>query len=526
MLAFILAAASWQKEHVDFTGDQTISGDAFVSISYKSTASWKHGGAALFKDGTTVSVVACVFQNCESNFGGAASFGSIQSVFLAELVCTGCHAEENGGAFDFTDVSQVVIDSCQFVSCWLDSEKGHYGGALFCDWNTLVKNITVKNTAFHNCSATDNGAAVYLGNVNGAVFDEVRFSDLKCNGQFAVFVSGQETQFIDSKVKNCDGFIGCQTSVVCLRTVFSGGSTGVKAQGSLKLHECDIRSVQNAAICAGDLTVTDCMFTDVVSQEPMITCTEPQFHKVHAQKVRAGPQNTVVENCKFWFCKNTGSSGVVYTSSPVKVSGCRFKENVNGGIVCVNSSSVEIRHSAFEDNYGTNAGAASAIVLSGVHETVIYGCEFNVKRETGTNQSVIKLSGDDAEAKISFERSYFTCSNIEDLEVKGLYINSTMKGSVTFTLPMCFDLTKGRSIYFSEGQNPAQDLNIFECVDCIPQQKNEHRLTNGQISGICAAASFGFIAIVLGTIWCVKRNRSKDYSQPLMEQSGNFETYT
>ena len=523
MLGLLFAGLCCSKEHADYTGDQIISADAFVNISYKSTASWRYGGAATFTNGTTVSVVACVFSNCESNFGGAAAFDSVRSVVLSQLVVTGCRAENSGGAFDFKNCTQVVIDDCQFVSCSLDGEKGHYGGALFTTWDTLVENITIKNSAFENCSATDNGAAVYFGNVKTVKFDEVRFDRMKCQEGFLVLVSGDEANFVDVKVKECVGCIGCQAPAVFTRSVFAGGSTGVKAQGSLRLFSCDVREVTDAVVIAGDVAVDDCLFTDVVNQEPIIKCEEPTFHKVHAQKVRRGVQNTMIDNTKFVRCKISGN-GVVYTQSPLKVSNCWFKQNVNGAVVCVNASSLEVRHTSFDENYGTNADAASALVIDGVSETLITGCDFHIKKETGANESVIRLAGSDSNAKISFERSYFTSSDIHVGDVHGLYINSTMKGQVSFSLPMCFDLNQRRSVYFAEGQSPAGNLNIFECVDCIP--KKSHQLTNGQISGICAAASFGFIAIVLGIIWCVKRKKSGPYDQPLMEPSGQFDTYT
>jgi hypothetical protein len=69
---------------------------------------------------------------------------------------------------------------------------------------------------------------------------------------------------------------------------------------------------------------------------------------------------------------------------------------------------------------------------------------------------------------VNFTRCCFSASDRADNDTTVVHINGSIVGTVGFALPICFDTTKEKSLYFQNGQDPANGMVIFECVNCAP----------------------------------------------------------
>ena len=108
------------------------------------------------------------------------------------------------------------------------------------------------------------------------------------------------------------------------------------------------------------------------------------------------------------------------------------------------------------------------------------------------------------------------------------HIYSQFVGSVTFVLPMCFDLSKEESLLFEGGQDPGQGMNIFNCFDCQPLPFTEfesetvpespedasHGWDDVPMTGVIAGSVVIIVFIVVGAVLVSRRGKDMNDEYP------------
>jgi predicted outer membrane repeat protein len=92
------------------------------------------------------------------------SYSIVQNFILNDVTFDGCWAAENGGALALCGIiGHLQITGCTFNGRTDGNKNARRGsgGAMYVTGH--ISKITLQNTSFNNCTATDNGGAIYVG---------------------------------------------------------------------------------------------------------------------------------------------------------------------------------------------------------------------------------------------------------------------------------------------------------------------------------------------------------------------------
>jgi hypothetical protein len=189
-----------------------------------------------------------------------------------------------------------------------------------------------------------------------------------------------------------------------------------------------------------------------------------------------------------------GALAFSYGCGRAQIDGCVFRmcnSTAFGGAICIDgsgTSTLSITNSVFDNNWAIEAGAifatefisqklTSVTFLNGhTDDTAVYlslqdsddifvtGCHFSYDKAGQMGRTAILLNGQIM--NICFMGCCFNCTRVSPVDSMPAHIYGYFEGSITFELPMCFDATKNQSVAFYGGQDPAGDLDIFNCTVC------------------------------------------------------------
>jgi hypothetical protein len=167
---------------------------------------------------------------------------------------------------------------------------------------------------------------------------------------------------------------------------------------------------------------------------------------------------------------SANGTGTVYFDgslswSSVTFSGCSFSVNsafFDGGLRIVNTARCRVQHTVFEMNAADERSAS--LCLENVSTADIDACNFTFAQRLQPETTSVVLNGTE---HVRFAGSYFNAgANPAGGAVAHIY--AAASPDINFFLPMCFDLSRQRSVEFVGGEIPT-DENMFNCTGDIPQ---------------------------------------------------------
>ena len=197
------------------------------------------------------------------------------------------------------------------------------------------------------------------------------------------------------------------------------------------------------------------MFVDI--QGPVISLPRTAF------------QTARVSNCVFRKCHGTGNA--IYSEIPIDVTSCRFESNAytNGAVFVTSCGHLVVDDCIFTFNdcpAQRNDILGASLTIDSVLLSSVTRCLFVLEKAKLAGVVSVVLKSDSIADRVDFEDCCFNSSVPSPYDDVPAHIYSSFSGTVTFALPMCFDLPETQSIYFKKGDWSGQAN--FECVDCEP----------------------------------------------------------
>lgn len=310
--------------------------------------SYANGGAAIFNDGTSLTVIESKFINNTAPWKG--STGAISSWAASGLLIKDSYFEANvarfGGALEIESLNQqsVAVENCTFFN-----NTGYQGGAF--DINDGARYVNVTGCTFDS-NSFQGPAGVPTTGANGAAIS------VGLNVPVTLEIS-------DSIIKNNVGDDSDHSAGVGIRLAdyATGIITNCTFENNGKGHSSAI-NVGTYNGRAGGLTLKDSTFINSIADENIMVFINPNV-------------GASIENCTF---ENVGANYTIYTMGTLSLSNntihaARAIMNVNGTIISeVNATLIggkEVK-AALGETVIANA------TLTDDNGNVIYDADFNI----------------------------------------------------------------------------------------------------------------------------------------------------
>ena len=310
--------------------------------------SYANGGAAIFNDGTSLTVIESKFINNTAPWKG--STGAISSWAASGLLIKDSYFEANvarfGGALEIESLNQqsVAVENCTFFN-----NTGYQGGAF--DINDGARYVNVTGCTFDS-NSFQGPAGVPTTGANGAAIS------VGLNVPVTLEIS-------DSIIKNNVGDDSDHSAGVGIRLAdyATGIITNCTFENNGKGHSSAI-NVGTYNGRAGGLTLKDSTFINSIADENIMVFINPNV-------------GASIENCTF---ENVGANYTIYTMGTLSLSNntihaARAIRNVNGTIISeVNATLIGGKEveAALGETVIANA------TLTDDNGNVIYDADFNI----------------------------------------------------------------------------------------------------------------------------------------------------
>ncbi|KAK2941062.1 hypothetical protein BLNAU_24030 [Blattamonas nauphoetae] len=354
-------------EALDKTGIYSRGGGGFVSRTEKLILSNSQflnclsdangGGFAIINISSSAEISSTHFTSCQSmgNGGGLdiSDCTSPSTITLTTVIFTRCEVtlDDDGGGLSAEKSNQIVLDTCQFVSC---SAKGRYkygGGSYF----RKITIVDVIGSTFQDCVAKDGfggGLSFETGgclSVTNSFFTRcLAKSNTSSPNPADARGGGIRVTTVSGKVYlNKVTFVGCEAAK-------EGGGLFVDEINQLEMTSCDFTdcrveddSLNNcfggavfAYRVAGTNTITKCKFTNCYAglrggaiyadDTPSLTVDDCDFDTCVAERLGGG---TCTYNVPIIEIKNSR-----FVSCEAKWGGGVFEEYLSGEMICITVS--------------------------------------------------------------------------------------------------------------------------------------------------------------------------------------------
>ena len=439
-------------------------------------------GGVIYVDGDHVNLIDSSFTNNTAGDDGGALYWSGNNGIINNITCTnnkGISADKSdgdtsstrGGTICLTG-SNVILSNSTFTlsSAYMDDGKDSSkvdGGAVFVTGN----GVTITDTIFNSCTATNNGGALYvIGNntqIGNCDFDNCGASD-----GAALYVDGVGCKLYDSSFENniarddggaifWQGDNGIIDNITCIN---NKGISADKPDG-------DTSSTRGGTICLTGSNVTISESTFSLGQAYMDDGKDSS--KVDGGAVFVTGNGVTITDTIFNSCTATNNGGALYViGNNTQIGNCDFDNcgASDGAALYVDGVGCKLYDSSFENNIARDDGGA--IFWQGDNGiidniTCINNKGISADKPDGDTSSTrggtICLTGSNvtiSESTFSLGQAYMDDGK-DSSKVDGgaLFITGDDVNVIDCEFDRCSATNNGGSVYII-----GNDVNILKCI--------------------------------------------------------------